>query len=293
MAERKWGETLCVKQGGMIKLGMEHMEKFGKCNICGNIGPLTEDHVPPQGCTRPTKVFVRNLAQKLHGQQGKYLGKGIKFKTICSKCNNALLGSKYDQAFVNFCNSVISIVQVGRNLYLPNIFVSIQPVKIVKAIAGHMLASVDSTNQNARLDSPYWEFLRKVVQNEDEPIPDNLGIFYWLYPYDCQTVIPFFTYISTKNTKYGLKGGILKFFPLAFWLIWDRPKEIKVPGILLPATPKMKIDEEISTKIDLFFVPRLNWPEDPDTNGIVFFAGELAKFADKATKRKKAKNSKL
>lgn len=26
--------------------------KVGRCNICGEVGPLTEDHVPPKGVTR-------------------------------------------------------------------------------------------------------------------------------------------------------------------------------------------------------------------------------------------------
>lgn len=66
----------------------------GMCNICGDDGPLTEDHTPPKGCVRPTAMELQHVTHRLHaGKAIKTKAQdGVKYRTLCARCNNTLLG---------------------------------------------------------------------------------------------------------------------------------------------------------------------------------------------------------
>ena len=68
--------------------------RVGRCNICGKLGNLTEDHVPPKGSITPEKVGVRSLVQTMKAVDsriGQLFQNGVKFRTLCSTCNNVKL----------------------------------------------------------------------------------------------------------------------------------------------------------------------------------------------------------
>ena len=95
----------------------------GECNICGSYGRLTEDHTPPKGCYRPKQVELRALIRRLAdpsygavGPESRFSQNGVKFKTLCHRCNNGLLGAKYDPALIGFVNSVARLLNAPIDL---------------------------------------------------------------------------------------------------------------------------------------------------------------------------------
>jgi len=125
--------------------------KIGQCNTCQKTGKLTWDHVPPKGGIdlapiekdRIAPYFLSNL--KL--EKPEISNDGLKYRTLCKKSNNSILGKKYDPALNDFTKTFGKLS--NSPLYLPKtIKLSIRPTAVIGAVLGHLLAarlsSVDS-----------------------------------------------------------------------------------------------------------------------------------------------------
>lgn len=58
-------------------------------------------------------------------------------------------------------------------------------------------------------------------------------------------------------------GHVIKFLPLGFWLVWGKPKSVKmnIPNLL--KDKDMGLDERIQIDIDLYNTPSTKFPEAP------------------------------
>jgi hypothetical protein len=85
--------------------------KEGFCVICGGFGVLSRDHVPPKGCHNLNDVELKTvLPSPEYSKVGTTSQGGTHYKTLCEKCNNHCLGTLYDQALIDFSNSITSTV---------------------------------------------------------------------------------------------------------------------------------------------------------------------------------------
>lgn len=94
----------------------------GYCNICGKYGLLTKDHVPPKCAITLGPVLQKTVSEffgiqepvkPLNAKNGSY------FRTICSHCNNKVLGG-LDVAIENVTKSFkeqLSRYMNGMNVY--------------------------------------------------------------------------------------------------------------------------------------------------------------------------------
>ncbi len=189
---RSAGESL--RQGLAVERVYRLMElvyrKFkrrreGSCNICGKIGPLSWDHVPPKGgielepveIGRVAAVFVSGLASE-HQEISQ---NGLKFRTLCAKCNS-YLGSQYDPALNDFARTVGRFLRTSLELP-PIVHVEAPPTAIARAVLGHILAARLSTQ-----DSFFDPLIRQLVLDPAMAIPEDMSIFYFVYPYAQQIV---------------------------------------------------------------------------------------------------------
>jgi hypothetical protein len=134
----------------------------GYCNICNEYGELTRDHVPPKGSIRLTAVEVRNFAQRLSElapgrvniidddglqesvRRYKLSQDGVRFRSICARCNNVLLGGRYDLELNRVSQTVGSLIRMHLRglLALPSeIQINTRTHYLVRAIIGHLLAA--------------------------------------------------------------------------------------------------------------------------------------------------------
>jgi hypothetical protein len=202
------------------------LTKEGYCLICGQHGKLTKDHVPPKGCSNKNDTILQFATEKVTTPcQG-----GTGFKTLCTKCNSDLLGLKYDPALIDLTNQIISLS--NKKFVLPSDqLVIIKPQKIAKSIVGHLLAASSTRGQNSSLDEiknglrhyPFVDALRDYVLNENAQLPDNIDIYFWVYPYKQQVIIKGTEIVKglLAGNSIGYFGHILKFLPLAFWILLD------------------------------------------------------------------------
>ena len=161
-------------------------EKSGQCNICKREGPLTWDHVPPKGSIELSAVEMQTMFQALSGNSEppkyKISQNGVKFRTICESCNN-LLGKRYDPALNAFANDVGQFLK--SRLTFPSIIkIPTKPQLLMRAILGHLLAG------KIELDASLFdEQIRGFLFDDSAPQPDEIYIFYWIYPYEHQVIL--------------------------------------------------------------------------------------------------------
>lgn len=186
------------------------------CNLCQNkFSKLSEDHVPPKSWMAPRRVKIESYpegsAEDIFRSTTSH--NGLKFKTLCSDCNN-ILGARYDKALKNFTESITQVVQSPFNIY--NSFsVETQPALIVKAILGHILAA-KTGECNTSID----EDIRRYVLGLDKKISSKIKVYYWYFPYD--TVIISLDKIACDILEGGhAHFSVLKYYPVAFLMMYE------------------------------------------------------------------------
>ena len=115
--------------------------KVGRCNICGTDGPLTEDHTPPKGCVRPTTVELHHIHARLQPERvkGRISQNGVKFRTLCGRCNSHFLGAEYDPTLIKFAQDVALVLR--QDILLPTtVAIRTKPQRLMRSVIGHVWA---------------------------------------------------------------------------------------------------------------------------------------------------------
>ncbi|MFC5706858.1 metal-binding protein [Aeromonas eucrenophila] len=203
-------------------------KKEGYCLICDNHKPLTEDHVPPKSAVTITRTEQKLITEAFKSAPTNLKGvrsrNGNKFKTICKQCNSSLadgdteIGIAYKELTKKINNYFASANRV-------NSFVSVKinPIKYIRAMAGHILAATSEDEcQQKQSDSPYFTPIKNFVLGKSDSIDDSHDIYYWFYPKG--------RHLSAKILAFHNKGNssaisLLSFFPVAF-LITEKGKGI-------------------------------------------------------------------
>lgn len=251
----------------------------GYCAICGGFGKLTRDHVPPKGCNNAIDAVLQTFPQS-HSRKstGWSLSQGgTHFRTLCNTCNTDLLGTRYDPELVELSNQLtqVALSSAGRRLELPAVTtVHIKPQKIARAVVGHLLAAnaVEEAKKGL-VSAPFPDALRRYFLDETEALPENIDILWWIYPYRRQVVIKSSGKMSTKGGG-TIYGHILKFLPLGFWVLWERPAHFapKVPTLV--RNKNMGAEEIARAKIALKTIPPPDFPEAPADDEAIFVHAE-------------------
>jgi hypothetical protein len=239
--------------------------KHGRCNICGNVGPLTDDHTPPKGCVRPTAMTLQHVASRLSAERAHAAkaNDGVKYRTLCGRCNNELLGGRYDLALIDFVNRVAGLLE--SNLSLPSeMTIPAMPGRIVRAVWGHLAAvGVDRYPKG-----PDTEALRDFFFDESLSIPDGINVYYWVYPYRRQVLIRDAGITDMRGPSHATYW-LMKFYPLAF-AVWRSEGSYGLNFRDLAAlspTPGAVVD----VRVELTRLPPELWLEAPtDTQAIMY-----------------------
>jgi hypothetical protein len=253
--------------------------KFGYCSICAEYGVLTFDHIPPKGTITIRPVEIRSLSQLFYDKKTKarISQNGVKFRTICNRCNNELLGRLYDPELIKFTNdiSIFLRARINSNLdFPPKQKFEVKPQKLLRSIIGHILAGfINKGPENKPVEAPFPIALREYFLDNTKNIPKKLKVYYWLYPSRNQVLMRGFGLISLKFNG-AILGDLLKFFPIAYWLVWDLPKDIQInrPELSLSKTLSLEDKEEVT--IDFKSIPNERWPENPGDDEIILTCDE-------------------
>lgn len=213
-----------------LKKGAEN----GYCRICGKYGALTDDHVPPKSCGNKGRTEFSIGNNKVIMQNGFHC------RTICSNCNNELLGCNLDKEYKKVYDQIKNFKKSG--LYLPrNILeIDVDIKKIFRSIIAHFFSVAVYENEltiQEVLEKPiHNDFISEncrdfVLGNEEEP--KNVDLYYWYYPFSNIYVNPFMGYaldFFSKN-KPVIYGAMIKCSPIAVFILDKKVSTSTPPGI--------------------------------------------------------------
>lgn len=198
--------------------------KIDRCNICGVVTNLTWDHVPPKLCYNSTNTKINYFFNGLP-KADKYAWQyqnGVRFRSICEKCNNGLLGGVYDVELNKFIHEIKEIIT--SDITLPSIIElkNVNINKIVRAVCGHILAAKNYFDDSSLIDKS----LRKFVINQDTTPPDNLHLLYWVYPYRTMLILRDIV-VKSNCTNIKFPNGVISVisaFPISYILTTETEK---------------------------------------------------------------------
>jgi hypothetical protein len=248
--------------------------KNGRCNICGKVGSLTEDHTPPKGCYRPTQVELHSIFQRItidteNTQKPRFSQNGVKFRTLCKRCNNTLLGSLYDPALIAFVNSISSVL--NSSLALPTVLpVRGQPQAIIRSVIGHLCAQgVDRYEKG-----PLTESIREYLLDKSLPLPVGIRLFYWAYPFRSHVMVRDASCVIHFGVTQSFGTWFLKFFPVAFLLAWDGPDSLPFQTHSFDVWRYSSFDTIAEIPITLHPITPEVWPEYPLRDSMIMYGDE-------------------
>lgn len=263
--------------------------KIGWCVICGSHGELTRDHVPPKQCNNLNDYEINILMpNKEYSKKGTTSQGGTHYRTLCKKCNSERLGINYDPELIKLTREITDQVRISHsgNLILPDqIHLFVKPQKVARSIIGHTLAAIAVEEARIGLvSSPFADAMRGYFLDHDAYLPEELDIFFWVYPSKRQVVMK---HMGKKSIRYRetVVGHIIKFLPLGFWVVWNKPKSIDLGLPSLPKDKHIRIDGLEQVSINLKEIPPLSFPEAPADDEFVVFNSEYAvKGVEKSNK---------
>ncbi len=188
-----------------------------RCNICGGLTNLTWDHVPPKFCFNSQSTRYNSLLEIHEKQQYTHIAQnGIKYRSICAKCNNELLGSNYDKEFKKLVDLLYHIYttpgKIGQYIEVQGLEVN----KVARAIVGHFLAA-----RNEYIESKVENELRDYFLNPSLMPPKDFKLLYYVYIYNTIMIIRDVAPKKFGKKEYSIPEGLISCintFPLAFIL---------------------------------------------------------------------------
>lgn len=202
--------------------------KKDRCNICSQISDLTWDHVPPKFCNNDSaKDYMlafgvmdkRNTKNKFpYTSQN-----GIKFRSICSNCNNYLLGVNLDPEYKALVDNLF--LRTQSKLIMPDSFtIEVKPNRLARAVVGHMLAAKNFFDGDCIIDKE----LRQYFLDTRLSPPADMQLYCFLYPFETimivRDVLPF--QISNVPNAFSVPNSMVSCIyslPVAFLLTQDCP----------------------------------------------------------------------
>jgi hypothetical protein len=166
---------------------MEKLNNYGKCHLCGKVGKLTYEHVPPRAAFNSHKAFIyfvddilgsNNLPWDYSGIRGRQQQRGVGYYTLCAKCNNNT-GSWYGSSFVDFIYKGYRETYnkiVAPNEWIKVTFQDIYPLRIIKEIIT-MFFSIN----NPDLSTILIDLRNLVLKREKRGIdPKKYGLYIYV-----------------------------------------------------------------------------------------------------------------
>ncbi len=199
--------------------------------ICGQLAKLTEDHVPPKFWHNSKEkryslglgLYDPSMASHKLPWKGR---KGIVFSSLCSDCNNRVLGSTKDRALKEFCDQVKS--QLFHNTINSQYTIcNIDANMVAKGVVGHLLAAKDFYDDQSLIDRE----LRQYVLDDSALPPENMQLLFFYYPWKQYIVVGrdiVVSQLGKTEGSYKVPDGVISClysFPLAF-ILTDSKQEL-------------------------------------------------------------------
>ena len=233
-----------------------------RCNICGQVSNLTWDHVPPKFCFNNGKIKYNSILEMNKKEIKSQISQnGLKYRSICSKCNNDLLGSDYDKEYKKLVDILYELYVTPGEIAQ---YVEIQGInvnKISRAVIGHLLAA-----RNEYIDGKTEDKLRKYFLNTNQKPPKEFKLLYYVYIYNTIMIIRDVVPKKFGRIEYAIPEGLISCmnsFPMAFILTHNCDNDVQLYDMFELCSEN--IEEVVNLKIDLlsYMYPNKKKLRDP------------------------------
>jgi len=196
------------------------------------------------------------------------------------RCNGKL-GTKYDVELNLFTRTLAMFL--NSELLFPSVIkINTRPVKLIKAVLGHLLSSKSVIDE-----SKFDKKIRKYLFDDTAKLDTDIHIYYWIYPYQETVIFRDFAllYWNSQGKQMGM-FQILKYFPIAF-IVTDKANYEGLNELTI--YKHLELDTEVELLIRLDEVKARDWPEKVDDNTVMFMSAETGNGVHA---RPKSKNTK-
>lgn len=219
-----------------------------RCNICGKTSDLTWDHVPPKFCFNSDRAKYNSLLEINKEDSYTHIAQnGIKYRSICSKCNNDLLGSDYDKEYKKLVDILYELYitpgEIAQYVEIQGINVN----KISRAIVGHFLAA-----RNEYVEGKVENELREYFFNPNLKPPKDFKLFYYVYIYNTIMIVRDVAPKKFGKAEYAIPEGLISCintFPISFILAHKCENRVDLYNIFELCTED--INQKVNMRIDL------------------------------------------
>ena len=157
--------------------------KVGECCICGSIGGLTFEHVPPRAAFNDRRVFEASIENLFAGQwipgtpitKGRYVQRGAGRHSLCQKCNNDT-GAWYGTPYVDFTRQAMTLLDRSKGELSLAYPYRIFPLRVLKQIVVMFLSACGPGLRKAHPD-----LVRFALNRETQFFPTYIDIWAYLH----------------------------------------------------------------------------------------------------------------
>ncbi len=239
---------------------MKAIKHIGTCKLCGKVGDMSPEHVPPKNAFNKTDVMILPFDEVLKtvcnvdgrlpwdtkGLKGERQQGGHKKYCLCQSCNNNT-GQWYMRAYTDLAKTIHTII-VEKNLEVGSAYSftikNVYPLRIYKA----MMTMICDINSNCLGD----ENLRKFLMNKEDTDFDNSQ--YSLYMYMVSPQMPRLNGLSAIGNLYNPNESVLvsemSSYPIGFALYLNKPDSYNPFGLNIDEFSKYSYND----KFDIQFV---------------------------------------
>ena len=248
---------------------------------------LSVDHVPPKVCPPIQSRVINKLLYQMTEDKGfkpRESQNGVWYQTICRECNSKL-GSEFDPALGDLCSKIERLINSQSSL--PNsLTIKCHPNAVMKSVLGHLLAAKTQTDKVV-ID----QLTRECILNSKLPIPPDIHIFYWIYPYETTIILRDFA-MPAKRGVLNTTGSfnMIKFYPIAFLITY---KLSQYENLLnLDRFNRLSPQDEADIELRLNPVRKMTWPEECKGLENYLMLGKAAEDSVFSTPKLNKKNNK-
>lgn len=180
--------------------------------------------------------LVEYMKVEPSGKSARMFQRGVKYRSICARCNNDLLGARYDQELISLTRTIAE--DLHKRLFLP-LEIETRINRLARRVIGHQLAHGLGMYRRGEV----IQLLNEYFVDESRAFPDQLRLYCWLYPYNDQVVtnaaVGFFDFAVHQDPVFFL---LQKYYPVGFLITQGE----------LPPTPYdvIRLDHRLTGAID-------------------------------------------
>ncbi len=195
----------------------------GRCQLCGSVGKLSFEHVPPESAFNNRPVFLGDIKKMLDAKTvlplrgGKQCQRGSGAYTLCERCNNNT-GGWYGSAYVEWAVQAAYNLSRASGARTIDATYSIYPSRVLKQVLC-MFFSANSNGLGQFHDAAKAVVLDKYARG----LPDGLGVLAFITRSWLLRQAGFTGQLDIRNGQ-GYYFSEVAHPPFGFVMTWNCPK---------------------------------------------------------------------